>query len=320
MSGEFTISQLNYLLAVDKHRHFGHAAKACHVSQPTLSIQLSKLEDSLGVVLFDRSKMPILPTQVGEAVIQQARKVMAEYQKVFQVMQGQQAEVQGEFTLAVIPTISPYLMPLFLRDFSRKFPAVQLRVLEHTTDEIIQLLERDEIDGALLATPLHHDGLIEKVLYYEPFQVYLAKEHPLLDSEHLSQSDLRIEEAWLLKEGHCFRNQTLNLCKVGRLQDGPLPSVEFESGNFETLVQLVNRNGGLTLLPQLMVETLSANQRKFLRSFHGKVPSREISLVYSRSFLKEPIINALEAEVIGHLPKSVHSNKNGLQVLDIDVE
>jgi LysR family hydrogen peroxide-inducible transcriptional activator len=313
-----TLTQLEYLLAVDHERHFGKAAKACHVSQPSLSAQIQKFEDELGLIIFDRSKKPILVTETGRAVIEQARLILREYKKLQAIADSKSLEPKGSFELAVIPTLAAYVIPKFIGDFCEKYPDVDLVVHEHKTDDIIRLLHNDELDAGLLVTPLKDDGLIERHLYYEAFYCYLNPDHPLQEKEAVLECDLDCGDLWLLSEGHCFRNQMLKICAAGGNQC-VYPNIRFESGNLETLIKLVNANSGFTLLPQMAVDELSPRQMEaHIKAFAPPIPTREVSLVYTRSFLKETIITALEACIIKNLPGHIKSLKRQhVQVVDI---
>ncbi len=313
-----TITQLEYILSVEKYRHFGKAAKACAVTQPTLSMQLQKAEEELGVMLFDRSKNPILPTQEGIKIIEQARHVIREYKKIFSIIDAAQYEVRGEFRLGVIPTLAPYLIPLFAGDFVKRYPEVKLTIEEFKTEEIIELLGRDELDAALLVTPIVGEAFIERVLFHEPFSIFAATDHNLLKKAKVKAGDLDPTDVWLLNEGHCFRQQVLNICKIS--QDGSLhDNLKFESGNLETLKNMVLHSNGYTLLPKLAVMNLSSEDRKHVREFHNPIPTREVSLVHNRIFLKEKIITALEAIVIENLPAELMSmKKKNYEVVSIE--
>ncbi|MCG8567122.1 MAG: LysR substrate-binding domain-containing protein [Desulfobacterales bacterium] len=313
-----TLTQLEYLLAVDQERHFGKAAKACHVSQPSLSAQIQKLEDELELIIFDRSKKPILVTETGRAVIEQARLVIREHKKLQAIADTKSLEPKGTFELAVIPTLAAYVIPKFIGDFCERYPGVDLVVHEHKTDDIIRLLHNDELDAGLLVTPLNDDKLIERHLYYEAFYCYLNPDHPLNEKREIQESDLDCGDLWLMSEGHCFRNQMLKICSLGSNQC-VYPNIRFESGSLETLIKLVNANSGFTLLPQMAVDELSpAEAETHIKAFASPMPTREVSLVYSRSFLKEIIISALEGCIIENLPPHIKSlKKRHVQVVDI---
>ena len=313
-----TITQLEYILAVEKFRHFGKAAKACSITQPTLSMQLQKVEEELGVVLFDRSKNPIITTSDGLRIINQARLVIREYKKIYSIIDASKDEVRGDFRLGVIPTLAPYLIPLFAGAFVKKYPLVNLIIEEFKTEEIIELLNIDELDSGLLTTPLVGENLIERVLFHEPFSVFASENHGLLKKSKIKDKDLDSTDVWLLNEGHCFRQQVLNLCKISK-NIGQHDNLRFESGNLETLKNMVLNSQGYTLLPKLAVLNLSSEDKLHVREFQNPIPTREISLVHNRIFLKEKIITALEESIIENLPSSLISlKKKNIEIVSIN--
>lgn len=304
-----SITQLEYVIALDTYRHFARAAKACHVSQPSLSAQLQKMEEEIETIIFDRSKKPILPTNKGKKVISQSRVIVKEYRRLLDLAKKTSDEIEGNFRLAVIPTLSPYLLPLFLEDFCHTYPKVNLIIEEFKTDEIIELLKLDKIDAALLVTPLKDDQIIERALFYEPFYFYASKKHPSLSTKKVNLQNLSTTDIWLLQEGHCFRDQVLNICSHKKTE-GLIPHLKFESGSLETLKGMVQSLGGHTLLPYLATLKLNAvNKRDCLREFIAPVPTREVSLIHSRVFLKEDIILAMEKTIIKNLPNELSSKK-----------
>ncbi len=312
------ISQLEYVLAVETHRNFGKAARACHVTQPTLSMQVQKLEEELGVMIFDRSKKPIIPTEAGRLLLQQARIILSEYKKLHVMAKQKEGVVAGEFHLAIIPTLSTYLIPLCLETFATAYPQVKLRVREMQTNHLLEALEREEVDAGILATPTESPGVKEDVLFYEPFYLYVHKEHPLAKLKQVREDDIDGKEMWLLEEGHCFRNQVVRLCGM-RGKKTVLPNVSFESGSLETLKRLVERHMGYTLVPYLAVMTETPEEEDVrIVPFAKPVPSREVSLVYRRTQLKLPILNALKETIIQTLPAQLKAiDKKEVDVLDI---
>lgn len=312
------ISQLEYILAVETSGHFGKAAKACHVTQPTLSMQIQKLEEDLGVTIFDRSRKPIIPTEAGKLLLQQARVVLSEYKKLHVMAKQKEGVVAGDFHLAIIPTLSTYLIPLCLETFATKYPQVKLYVREMQTNHLLEALEREEIDAGILATPTESAGVKEDVLFYEPFYLYVHKEHGLARKKKVKEDDLDGKEMWLLEEGHCFRNQVVRLCNM-RGRKTVLPNVRFESGSLETLKRLVERHMGYTLVPYLAVMTETPDEGDaVVVPFAKPVPSREVSLIYRRTQLKTPILEALKATILESLPAQLRLvAKNEVDVLDI---
>jgi LysR family hydrogen peroxide-inducible transcriptional activator len=290
-----TITQIEYALAIYQKRNFVEAAKSCHISQPTLSMQLRKLEDQIGFVLFDRSKVPLIVTEEGERFIEQSKIVLKEYKKLYQ---REEKELKGELIIGIIPTIAPDLIPLFLPQFLKKFPNITIRFKELQTHEIIEQLKRDEIHAGILATPLKENSLIEKVLYYEPFIPYLSTEHKLSKKSIIDPNEIKGEDLWLLEEGHCLRTQVLKLCSIKRQHTGPV----FSGGSIETLVRLVDQNLGMTILPFL---ALKYAKSKNIRKFSHDIPVREVSIVTARSFYKENLLSALETTILDSLPEDL---------------
>lgn len=316
-----TITQLEYALAVEKYRHFGRAAEASHVSQPTLSQQLLKLEDEVGLVLFDRIQKPVIPTAEGQRFLDQARLVLREHQKLMHLSKhGKDGEVAGEFRLAIIPTIASYLLPRFVANFSRSFPAVDLFIEELKTEAIIDHLRQDLIDGAILATPIEGLNLKIHPLYYEPFLMYLSKDHPLTRRKQITHQDLDGAQMWLLQDGHCFKNQVLNFCSLPKEQGTLFRNIHFQSGSLDTLKRLVQENSGYTMVPMLMAESLSQEEIKaHLRPFKAPVPCREVSFIYRRDHWKLEIVRAIEKAVQASLPESIERQRSkAIEVLDVD--
>ena len=313
-----SIHQLEYLVAVDREKHFGRAAEDCHVSQPSLSTQIQKLEEELGIVIFDRSKKPIKATEVGKEVIEQAKLILKEHKKLDYIAGLGSGTPKGEFELAVIPTLAPYLIPIFLGHFAEKYPEVKLKINEYKTEDIIKKLINDEIDAALLVTPLGDDRIIERHLFFEPFYAYLSEDHPLFKRKILTEFDLEEHQMWLLEEGHCFREQVLKVCSMDK-KGGVFPNIEFASGNLETLKNMVKKNTGYTLLPELALEDMTDKEIKtHIKKFKKPAPTREVSIVHSRSFLKESIITAIEQSILDTLPKRIRSLKRqDIEVVDI---
>jgi LysR family hydrogen peroxide-inducible transcriptional activator len=312
-----TLTQLEYVLAVNKHGHFGKAAESCFVTQPTLSMQLQKLEDELQVILFDRSKSPIQATDEGVAIVEQAKKIIYEQNKLFSIIDENKGEITGDFRLSVIPTLSPYIIPLFIQEFTEKYPKVNLMIKENKTEEIIELLKDDEIDAGILVTPLHEKTIIEKVLYYEPLHLFVSNKHPLSKKTKIKEEHLDINEIWLLNKGNCFRDQVLNICQNrDKSIDGS--RINFESGNFETLKNMVLTGNGYTLLPDMAVKQLAPSQKKLIRSFQKPIPTREVSLVHSKQSVKTKILTVLEEEILGVIPEELMDfNQKQQEIIEI---
>ncbi len=305
-----TITQLQYLIAVDNHRHFARAAEACFVTQPTLSMQIQKLEDELGVLLFDRSKHPVRPTTIGQRIIEQARTVVNETGRITQILQEGKNQLEGPFKIGVIPTVASSLVPRFVQSFHKKFPKIQLQIQELQTDKILEKLRMDELDAGLLATPLESKGIIEMPLYYEPFMAFIPENHRLGKESFITNSELNIKDLLLLNEGHCFRNSVLNICN--KMLDSENRPVELESGNFETLIKLSKQGFGMTLIPYLHAIDLSEEDQKLVKPIADPKPSREISLVYTRAELKIKVIEELKKIIMKNVPEKMLVDQNAV--------
>lgn len=291
-----TITQLQYALALAEHRNFTLAAEKCFVTQPTLSMQIQKLEEELGVLIFDRTKKPIQLTQVGEKIIEQARRIVNESERIQDIIDIQKGFVGGDFKLAIIPTVMPTLLPMFLNTFIKKYPKVNLIIEERNTTDIIQKLKNGHLDAGILATPLEDEDILEKVLYYEPFIGYVPENNILFQKEKISPDQINLDELLLLQDGHCFTDGVLNFCKNKNENNHRF---ELKSGSFETLVQLANEGLGITLLPYLHTMNIPGKDRNKLKHFEKPEPSREISLVHTKNELKIQIIEALHTTILG---------------------
>lgn len=302
-----TLVQLEYIVAVDTYRHFAVAAANCFVTQPTLSMQIQKLEAELGIKLFDRSKQPVVPTALGSQVITQARKVLTEKNQIDELIQSEKGVITGELKIGIIPTLAPYLLPLFVQSFIASHPQVKLIVTEMTTDHILLALKESRIDVGILVTPLHENGIKEHVLFYEELVAFASTDNPATKKQELTPADINPDTLWLLEEGHCFRAQILNLCDL-RKGTRPANRFQYEAGSFETLRRFVEINKGITLLPELATADLSTKQQQLVRHFAHPAPMREVSLVIHRDFVKKRLVEVLEAEILKSLPEKITSN------------
>ncbi len=299
-----TFVQLEYLVALDTYRHFATAAENCFVTQPTLSMQIQKLEDELGVKLFDRSKQPVVPTEIGEAVIRQARILLREALKTREIVDEHRGIVAGEIRVGIIPTLAPYLLPLFLANFIQKYPHVKVKIKELTTENLLAKLNKDLIDVGIVATPLHDERVFEEPLFYEEFVAYVSENEVAYQKEFLLSEDIDLSRLWLLEEGHCFRGQILNICEL-RKQNPVNRNFEYESGSIETLKRMVESYGGVTILPELSLADLSETQLQQVRQFHNPKPVREVSLVTLRHHLRRGPIEAMKAEILAVIPEKM---------------
>ena len=288
-----TLSQLKYTLAVAEEGNFTQAAEKCFVTQPTLSMQVQKLEEELSVKLFNRNTKPISLTTIGTKIIEQAKIIVRESKRMDDIVSMEKGIIGGDFKLGIIPTIMPTLLPLFLNTFIKKFPKVNLKIEEQNTATIIEELKNGKLDAGIAASPLDDNKLIEKPLYYEPFVGYIPESHSLSKLKLLKISDLEKMDVLVLEDGHCFREHVLKLCQTPNFSH----SFNLKSGSFETLIHLANDGLGMTLLPYLQTRNLTQKNANNLRSFESPEPAREISLIYSKSQLKLPVIESLATTI-----------------------
>jgi len=302
-----TLVQLEYIVAVDTYRSFVGAAEKCFVTQPTLSMQVQKLEEMLNVKIFDRSKQPIIPTEIGAQIIEQARLVLQESSKIKEIISSQQQDVVGELKVGIIPTVAPYLLPKVIASMMEKYPDLKLLIWEYTTEDIIHHLKTGILDCGILATPLGDGSVEETPLYYENFVTYISKNSKLYKKKAIDADDLEDENIWLLNEGHCMRSQVLNICRSTK--QNRLQGLTYNTGSVETLIRMVDMNNGATLLPELALEELSNKQLSKVRYFKSPEPVREISLVTHKNFIKKRMLNALKEEVLAVIPKTMRQKK-----------
>ncbi|MGB0910233.1 MAG: hydrogen peroxide-inducible genes activator [Nitrospirales bacterium] len=297
-----TLTQIEYILAVAKEGSFRGAAKLRHVTQPTLSMQIQKLEEELGVIIFDRSQTPISPTKVGALIIQQAKIAYGEAMRIPELIQTLKHGLMGELRVGVIPTVSPYLVPLFLKSFSESYPKIDITISELTTRTCLAELEAENLDVAILATKEDHKRFVQEKLYNEEFVLFAHKNHRLLKKNTISISDISLKDLWLLEEGHCLSDEIIKTCHL-RHNVSQLPGhLNFKIGNLESLRLLVQENFGYTLLPYLSTLKLNPKEKKLLRPFSENIPQRTVYLTLRKGFLKEALINTLKREIGKSLP------------------
>lgn len=303
-----TFTQLEYIVALDAQRHFAEAAAKCFITQPTLSMQVQKLEEELGVKIFDRSKQPVLPTEPGMEIIEQAKKILAERDIMHEMINSKKDLIKGELKLGIIPTLAPYLLPLFIPSFTKKHEQVKLNVNELTTNHIISSLRQGKIDAGILVTPVNENGIKEDILFYEEMLAYVSKSNTVYKKTYLLPKDIDPEKLLLLQEGHCFRSQMLQLCELQKNKTSS--HFEYEAGSFETLRRMVDLNDGITILPELATMDMTLNQKKHLRYFKQPVPVREVSIVTHRDYSKRKLLDELKKSILSSIPDKLKKNRN----------
>lgn len=293
-----TIVQMQYILAVARWGSFTTAAEKCFVTQPTLSMQIQKLEEQLDVQIFDRNKKPVAVTPIGQKIVEQASIVIGEAMRIKDIIDTEKGSVSGDFRLGIIPTVMPTLLPLFLRTYMKKYPKVTLHVEEIQTPNMLEALKDGMIDAGVAATPLQEPDIIEHPLYLEPMVAFVDENSDLYQKKKVTPDDISRQQLLLLENGHCFRNSVLNLCQEARKTTAE-QKFRLSSGNFETLVGLSKDGFGTTVLPYLNTLSLRSEDTRFIREFTPPVPAREISLIHSSSQLRMQVSMSLVSVITG---------------------
>lgn len=305
-----SLIQLEYIIAVDTYRHFVTAAEKCFVTQPTLSMQIKKLEEDLGVIIFDRTKQPIIPTEIGKKIIEQARITVANSNKINEIINEFNNSISGDITIGIIPSLAPYLLPLFIGKFTKKYPEVNVKIVELLTDDIISELKKDTIDVGILVTPIHENGILEEVLFYEEMKVLASKSHELSNKKTVNVEELESPDLWLLNNGHCFRSQVVNLCNYKKKNDTKT-NFDYESGSLETIKKLIEIEGGYALMPELAIE--KSHKKTSIVQIEG-IPLREVSFAFTRNYNKKKLLSAMADEIKKAIPESLKQKNRGFVV------
>jgi LysR family transcriptional regulator, hydrogen peroxide-inducible genes activator len=292
-----TLTQLEYIVALDTSRHFVLASEKCFVTQPTLSMQIQKLEEELGVKIFDRTKQPVIPTEIGSSIIAQARVILREANMIKQIISDQKDILTGELRIGIIPTLAPYLLPPLYKFVREKYPQIDLVIREAITEEIIHELKHNRLDCGIVVTPLKDPSIKEDIVFYEELFVYVSKKNSLIDKKYVLASEIDPSQLWVLEEGHCFRSQILNLCELRKGSD-----FHFKTGNIETLKRMVDKSDGITILPELAVMEFSKAELKLVKRLKEPTPAREVSLVTHRDYVKSKLIKTLKEGILNIVP------------------
>lgn len=305
-----TFQQLEYIVALDEHRHYVKAAEHCFISQPNLTMQVKKLEEEIGVKIFNRERKPLEPTLIGVEVIDRARQILREARQLKEFVNQEKESIEGEFSVGIIPTLAPYLLPMFLPNFIKEHPGVQLKIRELQTAELINQIKRGQIDLGILVTPLSDEVIREVPLFYEPFLLYLPSDHRFQDKKLMLAEDLDPSEVLVLEEGHCFRDQALSICQ--RAKHDSVIGFDYQSGSMEALKNLVEHGVGYTLVPELSV--LDELESEHIKRFSEPQPVREVSLVVHQSFIKETFLSQLTMAIKSSVPQRLLASRSMLPV------
>ncbi|MEG0994139.1 MAG: LysR substrate-binding domain-containing protein [Bacteroidales bacterium] len=294
-----TLQQMEYIVAVNKYRHFVTASEQCGVTQPTLSTMIQRLEEELGTKIFDRSKHPIEPTAMGIRIIKQAEVALSEMRRIRELVESETATLSGPLRLGIIPTLAPYLVPDMIRNFRKDYPEIELTIHEMPTARLVEELKKGMIDLMIAATPLDQTDFLEIPLYYEKFVAYFA-DSQACPQNALAADHMPTDNLWVLQEGHCLRDQTFNFCKnYGGFNKA------YEAGSIDTLVRIVDKNGGYSVIPELHIPFLSKSQQQHVRQISSPPAVREVSIVIRKDFIKERMLNALADTIKKIIPEEM---------------
>lgn len=311
-----TLTQIEYMVAVERNGSFVTAAEKCFVTQPTLSMQIQKLEEELGVKIFDRNHHPIIPTEMGKSIIEQAKKVLYERNKIEELLLEQKQQMIGSLNVGIIPTIAPSIVPHAMKSFIKKFPQVDFTLTEMTTENIINRLKEGDLDFGILSTPVYEKALKETPLYYEPYVVYASPGHKLLSKKQLTANDLDVNEIWSLGDEHCMKFQIVNLCGKQKFV-GAETNFNYYSGSLLSLMRMVDINGGYTILPELALADMSEDVLERVRHFKDPLPVREVSLVTNKYFTKNKQARAFTESLLEAVPEDMKAKNKKRNVLPI---
>lgn len=312
-----TLTQIEYIVAVERNGSFVTAAEKCFVTQPTLSMQIQKLEEELGIKIFDRNHHPIVATDMGKQILEQAKKVLFERNKIDELISAQKDELIGSLNIGIIPTVAPSVLPSTLKSFVKKHPKLDITVTEMSTNQILHKLKEGDLDFGILSTPLHEKSLKETILYYEPYVVYAEKDHKLLTKKTVGAEDLDPNQIWSLGDEHCMRFQVINLCGKQKFY-GALNPFNYNSGSIMSLVRMVDINGGFTIVPELSLSLFNEDMLAQVRMFKDPLPVREISLVTNKYFTKNKLSIAFADSLLSGIPESMKAKSKKRRVLEID--
>ena len=301
-----TLQQLEYILAVNQFRHFAKAAEYCRVTQPTLSAMIQKLEEELDTRIFDRSQQPVCPTPVGILIIEQAQKILVQANRIKNIIEEEKHSLTGTFKLGILPTVAPYLLPRFFPQLMKKYPDLNIRVIEMKTNDIKKALQTGEIDAGIVASLAGMEELQQTPLFYEQFFVYVSRKDILFNSEVIRTSDLNGEQLWLLDEGHCFRDQLMRFCQMKSARASQLA---YHLGSMETFMRMVESGKGVTFIPELAVLQLGDIQKELVRPFAIPCPTRQIVMLTNKNFIRHTLLEALTKEIKSSIPKEMLSLK-----------
>ena len=302
-----TLQQMEYIVAVYRLRHFAKAAEHCGVTQPTLSAMIQKLEQELGVNLFERASQQVVPTAIGRLVVEQAWRVISRARKIKDIVEEERNALSGVFRIGILPTIAPYLLPRFFTRLMEEYPDIDFRVSEMKTADCKKALARGEIDVAIIVSLGEIEGMEQDSLYFEQFIAYVSESDSLFQSKSIRSADLPGHFLWLLDEGHCFRDQLVKFCNIKSACDSKLT---YSLGSIETFMRMVEAGQGITFIPELALDQLTESQKRLVRPFAIPIPTREVVLLTTKTFVRKGIKQMMINEIRDSVPQRMLKMNN----------
>ncbi|MCL3781638.1 hydrogen peroxide-inducible genes activator [Prolixibacteraceae bacterium JC049] len=311
------LNQFTYFIALEKYGSFSKAAEAVGISQPALTLQIQKLEEELGYRLLDRSRKPFQVTREGEAFLERALDIVQRVDELKDLSIEMSEEIAGHLRVGIIPTVAPYLVPLFIDDLQKKYPQLHLEIQELKTEEIVEELKRGNIDCGILTTPIQAGSVIKRALFYERFYLYVSEGHELFQKDEIDLNDVDFSQLWYLQEGNCFQNQVNSICQLSGQTDGTEHLV-YKSNSIESLRRIVESKRGITFIPELATIDIPVELEDWVKDIAGIPPLREVSLVLTRSQAKERQVEALTTILLNNIPGRMKKKPEGL-IIDTDI-
>ncbi len=295
-----TLQQLSYAIALQRYKNYSRAAESMGISQPAMSIQIRKLEEQTSLKLFDRRRNAVIPTQEGLIFLERAQLLLTQARQLQDLVTELNDDFVGELKIGVIPTLAPYLLPLFIKNLNEEFPKLKIHVKEAITEEVIRLIKSGELDGGIISTPIESKISLDTIpLFYEGFKLFVSTDHALYAKRKINVRDIPVKDLWLLSEGNCFRDQVNNICEVARKEESQ-NLFFFESNSIEALCRIVEFKGGITFLPELTTLHFGSEHEEMIKDLLGPKRVREVSLVY--------LPNTIRAHKLGQLAKVIQAN------------
>jgi len=297
-----TIQQLEYAMALAKHGSYSKAARAVGITQPAMSLRIKKLEEGIGLMLFDRTQKPVRPTVEGALFLEKAQLLLTQAEQLKDFSLGLKEEISGEINIGIIPTLAPYLLPLFISDLNQQFGKLKIHIKEMLTREILEGLRTGEVHAGIISTPIQtRTKIVSKVLFYERFLLFVSEQHPLFHEEVIAVEEIALNDLWLLKEGNCFRDQVDNICEIAR-GSNQNNLFYYESNSIESLCRIVEYKGGVTFLPELTTLHLGSDREDMIKEIKGRSRVREISMVHLPNEVRTHILDAVVTVIQRNIP------------------